>query len=111
MVNDVVGSPNISVVLIREQAFSVDELKVPLLDSVLFVVRIGRSVDWVKSDLQHFVNHFWHQLFCKLIWLPQIGVGVDFDEPDSEILVDHEIVAKKFEVVFAAIGIYLMLNC
>ncbi len=33
----------------------------------------------------------------------ETGVGVDFDEPGLEVLIDHEIESQELEVVLAAV--------
>ena len=64
----------------------------------------------VDYDLKHLVNHLWNYLFGPFTWLSEVGVGVDFNEPHSEVFIDHKVEAKQFKVVSPSVWIDLVLD-
>lgn len=44
-------------------------------------------------------------MFDEGVWEAEIRVGVDFDEPNPEVLVYHEVVAEEFETRLVAAGV------
>ena len=51
----------------------------------------------VECELQHLINHSWKQVFDEVIWLPEVRIRVDFNQPSPIVFINQEIEAKKLE--------------
>ena len=51
----------------------------------------------VQDDCQHVVEHVRQQALHVLVRDAEVWVGVDFDQPDPEVLINQEVVAEEFE--------------
>ena len=51
-----------------------------------------------------------HQLEKQLTTGSDVRVGVDFDEVDVELGVDHEVEAEDFESVVDTVGVYFVVD-
>ena len=63
-----------------------DELEV--IFSICLPLCVFRGVSRVKNQIKHVVRHLWKEIFDEFVGSAQIGVGVDFDEPYSEVFID-----------------------
>ena len=93
------------VVLVGDVAFGIDELVVPLLNTMVFIVIINRWVKRIQHNLQQLVNHLRYKLLRPLVRLPQIWVGVDLYQPHAKVLVDHEVVTEQLKSVLSVIRV------
>ena len=74
------------------------------------LIKLTWRVVRVKDYTEHLVNHFWDESLGKSVGSTDVRVAVNLDQPNSEVLVYHEVVAKQFEVVLAVVGVELRLH-
>ena len=89
------------------ELFSVNQLE-PC--SVILVWFCSWPEDRIYSKLDQIFNHLRHESLHFFVRCAEEWIGVNFNKPQSEILVKQEIKAKKFEHILSAIGIHLLTN-
>jgi hypothetical protein len=65
-------------------------------------------VCWINRQFHQIIEHFGHEIFNVLVWRSQVGIGVNFDEPNTKIFINEEIKSKKFPTIFSIIRIELL---
>ena len=74
------------------------------------LIGLARRVYRIKHDGHHLVNHGRNEVPCEVTRSADVWIRVHLDQPGSQILVDHEIVAEKFEMVFPMRRVELLLD-
>jgi len=86
-------------------------LPINQLEVILATVSVSR-VPWrtygIHANLNCVLDHIWNYLLQVLTGRAQVGVGVDLDEPDAEVLVHQKVKAKHFEAVRPLVGVHLV---
>ena len=52
---------------------------------------------------KYYTKHSWDQHMQKRTGFLDTGIGVHFDQPNMEILIDDEIITKDFKAIFPII--------
>jgi len=63
----------------------------------------------LKNRIQHYlkeaIEHFWNDVLHPFIVDSNVWVGIDLNEPDSKILIDHEVEPKELEGVLPLVRV------
>ena len=60
---------------------------------------VWRRIQWVEGYFQTRVNHIRYKLLQKGAASLKTGVGIDFDQVNSEIFIKHEVIPQYFKSV------------
>lgn len=63
---------------------------------------------WIESYLEHLADHFWEQSAHAFIQIGNLRVGVDLDEPDAEVFIDHKVEPEELKRVLSLARIKLI---
>lgn len=69
-----------------------------------------RSEIWVHNQLAHFVYHFGDENDHVFVWGAEVGIRVDFYEPDSEVFIYQEVETEELETLLALVWVHLVAN-
>ena len=75
---------------------AVEEIEISLLVDRVLLFRRHIFEDGVECDPEHVMEHLREQVAHPLVQVGHLWIRVDFDEPDAEVLVDHEVEPEKF---------------
>ena len=70
----------------------------------------GRRVYHVKSQPEGLLQHGGNDPADEFATQLEAGIGIDLDEPDIVIGVDHEVKTKYLEIVLPPVGIQLKIG-
>lgn len=83
------------------------ELKAVILTGCLLAIWVKYGV---QSQIKEIINHLRQHPFDVLVRYPKVGVGVHFNEPDPEVLINQKVKAKKLEAIFALVRVQRLLS-
>ena len=66
--------------------------------------------DPFEDDLEEAVKHFGQDALHSVVVDADIRIGVHLDQPDAEVLVNHEIEAEEFEGIAPLAGVHGVLG-
>lgn len=69
-----------------------------------------RLADWINRELDHIIDHLRHHLYHLLIRGAQERISIDFNEPESEVLIEQEIKAEQLKAILSLLRVHLMPN-
>ena len=78
---------------------TVEQVEIRLLVNRVLLFRRHLLEYSIQRDLKHVIEHFREKVTHPFVQIGHLWIRVDLDEPDSKVLVDHEIEAKEFEGV------------
>ena len=55
---------------------------------------MNRWVDRVNYYFKQIIHHLWQQISYEIIRYAKVWVGIDFYQPQPEVLINQEIIAK-----------------
>jgi hypothetical protein len=64
----------------------------------------------IQNNLKHLIDHFRNDLFNEVIRCANIRIVVNFNQPNPEILVDHEVESKQLKLFLFITSIKKLLN-
>jgi hypothetical protein len=80
---------------------TVEQVKISLLMNSVLLIERHVFKHGVERNLEHIVEHLRKQVAHFLIQVGDLRISIDFNEPDAEVLIDHEIEAEEFERVLS----------
>lgn len=88
---------------------AVDQVPASLIVNFLLLFVVQSFENRVQHDLEQTVQHVGDDVHHAVVVEAYVGIRVRFDEPDAEVLVNHEIEAEEFEGVAPLARVYRIL--
>jgi hypothetical protein len=67
-------------------------------------------IDRVNYYLKQIIHHLWKQISYEVIRNAKVWIGIDLYQPQSEVLVNQEVITKQLEAVLSPVWIELVLS-
>ena len=87
--------------LVDSLVTTVEQIEIRLLMNGVPLILRHVFKDGVQRNLEHILEHLWNQNAHFLVQVGHLWISINFNEPDAEVLVNHEVEAEELERVLA----------
>ena len=88
---------SVQIIRIRDFSFSIYELIVASLHSMIFEIIVDWRIMRIEHNLEHLINHVCDVLFRPFVWLSKIWIRIYLYKPNPKVLINHKIITKELK--------------